>query len=58
MIQSNKAEDYHQDHVNHMESTVFLGVVNHFSIIYRTDIQIGTYLKYKSIPMKPVMMVS
>lgn len=44
--------------MNRMESIVFWGVVNHFSIIYRTDIQVGTYLKYKSIPMKPVMMVS
>lgn len=58
MIQSNKTEDDHQDHMNRMESIVFWGVVNHFSIIYRTDIQVGTYLKYKSIPMKPVMMVS
>lgn len=54
MIQSNKTED----DLNRIESIVFWGVVNHFSIIYRTDIQVGTYLKYKSIPMKPVMMVS
>lgn len=58
MIQSNKTEDDHQDRVNRIKSIVFWDVVNHFSIIYRTDIQVGTYLKYKSIPMKPVMMVS